>query len=134
LIVVPPNVDIPKPPIGATGRVKSQYELDGVWYSIHKTTGAIPGRRADVIVDTTIPPAESSDLFAPHTQAIGGTLTPEIYEWMMGWPVGHLEIVDGQTFGFKSAQECFQGELRAREWARSKNLTVTTGCHKILES
>lgn len=51
---------------------------------------------------------------------------------IIGYP-GHFEIVDGKTFGFRSAQECFQGELRAREWARSNNLTVTTGCHQITE-
>jgi hypothetical protein len=51
---------------------------------------------------------------------------------ILGYP-GDLEPRDGQTIGFSSAQECFQGELRAREWARSKNLTVTTGCHQITE-
>jgi hypothetical protein len=68
---------------------------------------------------------------------MGGVMTA-VSSWLLtviiiGFP-GHLEIVDGQTFEFKSAQECFQGELRARKRARSKNLTVTTGCHKILES
>ena len=36
------------------------------------------------------------------TQAIGGTLTPEIYEWMMGWPVGHTDTRQSETVKSRS--------------------------------